>query len=223
MDQLRDTINLRAFSQQDPRIEYKREGSKLFLQMLESVRDRVTDMIFRAKVNIGPQTGGPGMPSPSAGARPMPPAAAAPMRPAPVAAAGAVGAGASPYYTPPSRPAATPGAAPATNGAARASTPYYEPPQPTATAAPAAGMITTDAAPMSRQAQRDLEAAQRAGTDPNAKQAPVVKSGERFGRNDPCPMGCGRKYKKCCNKPDGSCDGTGMNAPSSATPDDDEE
>jgi preprotein translocase subunit SecA len=30
MDQLRDAINFRAFSQQDPRIEYKREGSHMF-------------------------------------------------------------------------------------------------------------------------------------------------------------------------------------------------
>ena len=50
MDQLRDTINYRAFSQQDPRIEYKREGSRLFGQMMERIRDRVTEMVFRARV-----------------------------------------------------------------------------------------------------------------------------------------------------------------------------
>jgi len=26
---------------------------------------------------------------------------------------------------------------------------------------------------------------------------PVVK-GEKIGRNDPCPCGSGKKYKKCC-------------------------
>jgi len=30
------------------------------------------------------------------------------------------------------------------------------------------------------------------------KQAPVVKSGPDVGRNDPCPCGSGKKYKKCC-------------------------
>ncbi|TVQ80638.1 MAG: hypothetical protein EA380_03035 [Phycisphaeraceae bacterium] len=50
MDQLRDTINYRAFSQMDPRIEYKREGSRLFGQMMERIRDRVTEMVFRARV-----------------------------------------------------------------------------------------------------------------------------------------------------------------------------
>ena len=36
MDQLRDSIGFRAFSQQDPRIEYKREGQRQFLAMMES-------------------------------------------------------------------------------------------------------------------------------------------------------------------------------------------
>jgi len=27
---------------------------------------------------------------------------------------------------------------------------------------------------------------------------PVVRSQERIGRNDPCPCGSGRKFKKCC-------------------------
>lgn len=26
----------------------------------------------------------------------------------------------------------------------------------------------------------------------------VVRSGEKIGRNDPCPCGSGKKYKKCC-------------------------
>jgi len=39
---------------------------------------------------------------------------------------------------------------------------------------------------------------------PQPKQAPVVKSG-KVGRNDPCPCGSGKKYKKCCgiNEDDG--------------------
>ena len=54
MDQLRDTIGFRAFSQQDPRIEYKREGSRLFNQMMERIRDRVTDYLF--KLRLQPQS-----------------------------------------------------------------------------------------------------------------------------------------------------------------------
>lgn len=29
---------------------------------------------------------------------------------------------------------------------------------------------------------------------------PVVREGPRIGRNDPCPCGSGKKYKKCCGK-----------------------
>ena len=31
-------------------------------------------------------------------------------------------------------------------------------------------------------------------------QAPYVRSGKKIGRNDPCPCGSGKKYKKCCGK-----------------------
>jgi preprotein translocase subunit SecA len=51
MDQLRDSINFRAFSQQDPRIAFKREGSTLFKDMLGGIRERVTDVIFRARIS----------------------------------------------------------------------------------------------------------------------------------------------------------------------------
>jgi SEC-C motif-containing protein len=30
--------------------------------------------------------------------------------------------------------------------------------------------------------------------------APVVRSGPKIGRNDACPCGSGKKYKKCCGK-----------------------
>ena len=29
-------------------------------------------------------------------------------------------------------------------------------------------------------------------------QQPVIRIGEKVGRNDPCPCGSGKKYKKCC-------------------------
>jgi uncharacterized protein len=33
---------------------------------------------------------------------------------------------------------------------------------------------------------------------PGAQAAPVVAAARRIGRNDPCPCGSGRKFKKCC-------------------------
>jgi preprotein translocase subunit SecA len=50
MDQLRDSISFRSFSQNDPRIEYKKEGSHMFAGMLQTVRERVTEYVFKAKL-----------------------------------------------------------------------------------------------------------------------------------------------------------------------------
>jgi preprotein translocase subunit SecA len=47
-----------------------------------------------------------------------------------------------------------------------------------------------------RKKQRDLEAASRAGGG-NGSQITQHRSGEKVGRNDPCPCGSGKKYKKC--------------------------
>ncbi len=50
MDQLKDSISLRGYAEKDPRIEYKREGAEQFQQMRQAVRERVTELIFRAKL-----------------------------------------------------------------------------------------------------------------------------------------------------------------------------
>ncbi|MCI5655557.1 MAG: SEC-C domain-containing protein [Ruminococcus sp.] len=37
--------------------------------------------------------------------------------------------------------------------------------------------------------------------DSDGRSKTVVKSAkQRIGRNDPCPCGSGKKYKKCCGK-----------------------
>ena len=36
---------------------------------------------------------------------------------------------------------------------------------------------------------------------------PVNKQGEKVGRNDPCPCGSGKKYKKCCGAADSNQQG----------------
>ncbi|MFN0011886.1 MAG: preprotein translocase subunit SecA [Phycisphaerales bacterium] len=51
VDQVRDTIGFRSMSQQDPRIEFKREGARLFNEMMQAVRDRVTDYVFKARLS----------------------------------------------------------------------------------------------------------------------------------------------------------------------------
>jgi preprotein translocase subunit SecA len=38
------------------------------------------------------------------------------------------------------------------------------------------------------------------GEDEDAERKPVVRHGDKVGRNEPCPCGSGQKYKRCCGK-----------------------
>jgi preprotein translocase subunit SecA len=49
MDQLRDVIGMRSFAQQDPKLEYKREATELFGQLIEAIDDDVTALVFRVQ------------------------------------------------------------------------------------------------------------------------------------------------------------------------------
>ena len=51
MDLLKSGIGLHSFAERDPRILYKKEGFAFFRQMLAGVRDKVTDLIFRARIS----------------------------------------------------------------------------------------------------------------------------------------------------------------------------
>ena len=155
MDQLRESIGFRSFSQRDPRIEFKREGSKLFEDMHESVRDKVTDLIFKAKLR--PQI------------------------------------------------APAPGQAPASepqDDRSQMQTGRGEPAAPPSPASPAtAAAAAAAAAQGTQQQQRDLAAANRAGTgsnQPTKKKQQPARAAVTVGRNEPCPCGSGKKYKKCC-------------------------
>jgi preprotein translocase subunit SecA len=46
-----------------------------------------------------------------------------------------------------------------------------------------------------RKKQRELDAASRSGGD--ASEPAQRRTGDKVGRNDPCPCGSGKKYKKC--------------------------
>ncbi|MDR1290668.1 MAG: SEC-C domain-containing protein [Planctomycetaceae bacterium] len=49
MDHLRSSIALRGYAQEDPKVAYKREGMKLFMDMWNSVYSRVTDLVFKVE------------------------------------------------------------------------------------------------------------------------------------------------------------------------------
>jgi preprotein translocase subunit SecA len=50
MDILKNSIGLQAFAEQDPRVLYKKEGFQYFQQMMAGVREKATDLIFRARL-----------------------------------------------------------------------------------------------------------------------------------------------------------------------------
>ncbi|WP_337176408.1 preprotein translocase subunit SecA [Paludisphaera sp.] len=49
MDHLRSSIGLQGYAQIDPKVEFKREGMRIFGEMWNGIGDRVTDLIFRVE------------------------------------------------------------------------------------------------------------------------------------------------------------------------------
>ena len=47
MDHLRSSVGLRGYAQVDPKVEYKREGKRIYDEMWQGVSDKVTDLVFR--------------------------------------------------------------------------------------------------------------------------------------------------------------------------------
>ncbi|MDB5357573.1 MAG: preprotein translocase subunit SecA [Phycisphaerales bacterium] len=136
MDMLRGGVGLAGFAEKDPRIIFKKEGFKYLEQMMAGIRDKVTDLIFRARV-VG-----------QAQAR-------------------------SQYRETAAVHEDTGGYGVAENLAA--------------TAGVEKGSTVEDA-----HAQQ-----QESGGEAPAKVATIVRETPKIGRNDPCPCGSGKKYKKC--------------------------
>jgi preprotein translocase subunit SecA len=49
-----------------------------------------------------------------------------------------------------------------------------------------------------RRKRRELEQARMAGAGEYQPVQQVIRGSAKIGRNDPCPCGSGKKYKKCC-------------------------
>ncbi|MDP9172410.1 MAG: SEC-C metal-binding domain-containing protein [Planctomycetota bacterium] len=139
MDMLKAGIGLIAFAEQDPRVQFKKEGYRYFLEMMAGVRDKVTDLIFRARV-VG------------------------------------VTESKSAYKETAAVHAESGGYGVAESLAA--------------TGAAAGGALPAPAASETQQA-----AGRRQGEA--AKVKPIVREAVKVGRNDLCPCGSGKKYKKC--------------------------
>ena len=54
MDHLRSSVGLRGYAQIDPKVEYKREGMRIFEEMWDGIDDKVTGLVFRmVQADIG--------------------------------------------------------------------------------------------------------------------------------------------------------------------------
>ena len=122
MDHLKDSIWMRSFAEKDPKTEYKREGHRMFREMLANIDERVTDIIFKVHLEAG----------------------------------------------------------------ARARSVWN------------VSQVAHDQVGQFAMAERQRAAAQAPQGEVVVKQIRLDKP--KVGRNDPCPCGSGKKYKKCCGK-----------------------
>ena len=122
MDHLKSSIWMRSWAEKDPKTEFKREGYRMFDEMLAAIEDRVTDIIFKVHLEAG----------------------------------------------------------------ARARNVWNV----SATSHDEVGQFAM--------AERQRAAAQAPQGEVKVKQ--IKLDTPKVGRNDPCPCGSGKKYKKCCGR-----------------------
>jgi preprotein translocase subunit SecA len=58
MDYLREGIHLRGFAQIDPLVAYKNEGYQMFEELLHSIWDEFSKLVFRAEIEVQPDDAG---------------------------------------------------------------------------------------------------------------------------------------------------------------------
>lgn len=143
LDQLKKGINLRAYAQKDPLIEFQHEAFKLFSEMMTRIREQTLEYLFKMHIATKPNT-----------------EEEAPLAPRSVFAnARAV----KPEF-------AGPAAA-------------QDPLSTEALDTPAPNLFSSRSAPLAP-----------------STELPSVNVPSKIGRNDPCPCGSGKKYKKCCGQ-----------------------
>jgi preprotein translocase subunit SecA len=123
MDKMKESIFMRAYAEKDPKIEYKHEGFRMFSEMLDLIEDKVTDTIFKVRLEAGTR----------------------------------------------------------------------------ARSIWGTGQTKHEEVSQFEMAEQQRAAAQAPqGEATKVKQ--IVLEQPKVGRNDPCPCGSGKKYKKCCGK-----------------------
>jgi preprotein translocase subunit SecA len=184
LDHLKEAIGLRGYGQKDPLVEFKKEAFTMFEDMMARIDNETVRYLFHIQVQRGDEA------PPQGGATPdgqQPPPIRLQARPGPpkpqqlrAAAPGIAGANVSSSGLP--APAQRIGAAAAARSDAAPSVPAHLP---------------AFAKEMERRQQRAQQDLQYQTGQGQAEAPKPVKAGAKVGRNDACPCGSGKKYKKC--------------------------
>ena len=174
MDHLKEGIGLRGYAQQDPLVAYKKESFEMFEAMMLRFQEDTSRHLFRMQI-IGPD----GNPIESAEQ-----IAEAQLQQALNAAAQQAALSAAKAAPQLSAPTAEHVEAPTRQ------------PVPIRTASPS---TTIDALEreFQKKKQRELGAARSVSSSTADATNTPRATGEKVGRNDPCPCGSGKKFKKC--------------------------
>jgi preprotein translocase subunit SecA len=192
MDYLREGIGLRGYGQRDPLIEYQREGYDMFNAMMEGIKEESVGNLFNLQVQVqeNPIVEEAGPDDAISGTLEAPAAIDTPQAPPPgVPGPRASGAPARPSGQ--RTPRAAGGTPRAPGGGAHAKPPAGESPAIPAGLAP-------------RRTQRLQYSAPSVDGGTHVETTRSSAAGDdysRVGRNDPCPCGSGRKFKRCHGDP----------------------
>jgi preprotein translocase subunit SecA len=172
MDHLKEGIGLRGYAQQDPLVAYKKESFEMFEGMMMQFQQDTARHLFRMQI-IGPD----GTPIERPDQMPQRPATPPPSLP-------------SSTQPPPASQANLPMSFEGNGRPAE----HANVPIPTRAPATTIDQLERE---FERKKKRELELARTVGSSTADNGSAPRVTGDKVGRNDPCPCGSGKKYKKC--------------------------
>jgi preprotein translocase subunit SecA len=176
LDHLKEGIGLRGYAQKDPIVEFKKEAFVLFEDMMGRIDNETIRYLFHIVIQQAQQHPDDMQTSPDAQGGPGGPAGPG--------ASGGAAAPIPPRSTPPQ--ASRPGGAAAAMASAAARANETAPQR-----------LPDVARQLDRKQQRQQQDLQYQTGAAQAEPPKPVRAAAKVGRNDPCPCGSGKKYKKC--------------------------
>ena len=174
MDHLKEGIGLRGYGQQDPLVAYKKESFDMFEAMMARFQEDTVRYLLLMQI-MGPDGVAITAPPPEGAANP-------PLQAGRPLAADSLA---------PRAPAAIDG-----NGSSPAAAATVAQAIPVPVKAPSTTIDELEHE-FQRKKKKELEHARMAGSNGNSEAPARRRAGEKVGRNDLCPCGSGKKYKKC--------------------------